>query len=71
MPFPPSTCNFRNKIFAFKQKDGLVKWIDNGICNGKCKLKCERWAEYWKDGGKEEHISFVMARTNRPAVKGK
>ena len=71
MPFPPSTCNFKNKVFTFRQKDGLVKWIDNGICNGKCKLKCDRWSEYWFGGGKEEHISFVMARTNRPTIKGK
>ena len=71
MPFPPLTCNHIKNVFAFRQKDGIVKWIDNGICNGKCKSKCDRWTSYWKGGGKEEHVNFVMARTNRPTVKGK
>ena len=71
MPFPPLTCNYLKNVFAFRQPDGIVKWIDNGICNGKCKAKCDRWTSYWKGGGKEEHVNFVMARTNRPTVKGK
>lgn len=71
MPFPPSGCLYKKNIFSFQQKDGIVKWIDNGICNGKCFNKCDRWKDYWKNGGKEEHVNFVMARTNRPSIKGK
>ena len=64
MPFVPKECGHQ-KVFSQIQKDGIVYWIDNGICDAKCpnkELKCERWKEYWKNGGKEKHIKFVLKK---------
>ena len=70
MPFVPMSCT-HNRVFAQKQEDGKVRWIDNGICNTHCKDKCDRWKQYWNNGGKEEHSGFVNKSFKNPRIKKK
>lgn len=63
MPFvEPEDCSHK-RLFKQQQPDGVVFWIDNGICRGgfcpNGNAHCDRYWQYWKKGGKEEHNAFV------------
>lgn len=66
LPFvDPEDCT-HHRLFRQKQKDGVVFWMDNGICKQFCpngKNHCPRYEEYWKRGGaRVDHEEFLKQR---------
>lgn len=61
-----------HRVFRQKQKDGVVYWIDNGICKQFCpngKKFCPRYEEYWKRGGaRVDHEEFMTKRFKAAGV---
>lgn len=54
------------RVFRQRQLDGVVFWIDNGICKQFCpngNKHCSRYEDYWKRGGsKQDHEEFLKQR---------
>ena len=66
LPFvDPEECSHQ-RLFRNKQKDGVVYWIDNGICKQFCPngaRHCTRYNNYWaKNGDKAVHEEFMKQR---------
>lgn len=66
LPFVnPDDCPHPRR-FQHEQTDGIVYWIDNGICKLACpngKKHCPRYEDYWKrGGGKVAHSNFIKQR---------
>lgn len=75
LPFvEPEDCPHPRR-FADQQPDGIVHWIDNGICRGgfcpNGNARCDRYWEYWKKGGKDAHQEFMEGKYPSPIHKKK